>query len=122
MRRTQVHGTLTQAPALARADDLRLREELRAQHDGGRKVSWSACRALGLGRTASAQTWQSGEIARLLDAIAGVVHHACEAERHVTFFVFDDDVDQPVTDVISPTLVRASLAMGSIETKDGTLI
>jgi hypothetical protein len=55
-------------------------------------------------------------------AIAGVVHHACEAERHVTFFVFDDDVDQPVTDVISPTLVRASLAMGSIETKDGTLI
>jgi hypothetical protein len=34
----------------------------------------------------------------------------------------DDDVDQPVTDVISPTLVRASLAMGSIETKDGTLI
>jgi hypothetical protein len=76
MRRTQVHGTLTKAPALARADDLRLREELRAQHDGGRKVSWSACRALGLGRTASAQTWQSGEIARLLDAIAGVVHHA----------------------------------------------
>jgi hypothetical protein len=45
-----------------------------------------------------------------------------EAERHVTFFVFDDDVDQPVTDVISPTLLRASLAMGSIETKDGTLI
>ncbi len=46
MRRTQVHGTLTQAPALARADDLRLREELRAQHDVGWKVSWSARRAM----------------------------------------------------------------------------
>jgi hypothetical protein len=66
-----------------------------------------------------------GKVVKLrgyLMPFAGVVHHACEAERQVTFFVFDDDVDQPVTDVISPTLVRASLAMGSIETKDGTLI
>jgi hypothetical protein len=49
---------------------------------------------------------------------AGVVQHACEAERHVTFFAFDDDVDQPAADVISPTQVRTALAGSSIETMD----
>jgi hypothetical protein len=59
----------------------------------------------------------------LLDALAGVVHHACAAEHHdASLFVLDYDVDQPATDVLSPTQVRASLASGSIETKDGTLI
>ena len=42
-----------------------------------------------------------------LDALAGVVHHAYESERHeVSFFAFDDDIDQPAADVISPTQVR----------------
>jgi hypothetical protein len=42
-------------------------------------------------------------VPRFLDALAGVVQHACHAERYVTFFAFDDDVDQPTVDVISPT-------------------
>jgi hypothetical protein len=57
-------------------------------------------------------------------------HASCErkqgesgAEHHdASLFVLDYDVDQPVTDVLSPTQVRASLASGSKETKDGTLI
>ena len=52
-----------------------------------------------------------------------IAHVACRAEHHdASLFVLDYDVDQPVTDVLSPTQVRASLASGSIETKDGTLI
>jgi len=61
--------------------------------------------------------------AEYLNVIADVVHVACRAEHHdASLFVLDYDVDQPVTDVLSPTQVRASLASGSIETKDGTLI
>jgi hypothetical protein len=58
----------------------------------------------------------------ILDAIAGVVHHACEAERHVTLFILEDDVDQPTVDVLSPTQAGWAAASGGIETKDGTLI
>jgi hypothetical protein len=59
----------------------------------------------------------------IFNVIADVVHVACRAEHHdASLFVLDYDVDQPVTDVLSPTQVRASLASGSIETKDGTLI
>ena len=57
----------------------------------------------------------------IFNVIADVVHVACRAEHHdASLFVLDYDVDQPVT--LSPTQVRASLASGSIETKDGTLI
>jgi hypothetical protein len=56
-----------------------------------------------------------------LDALAGFVQHACQAERHVTFFAFDDDVDQPDADMLSPAQVRASLAGTGIETKGGRL-
>ena len=59
----------------------------------------------------------------ILDAIGGVVQHACESERHeVSLFVLGDESDQRAPDVISPTQVRWAVASGGIETKDGTLI
>ena len=59
----------------------------------------------------------------VLDALADVVRLASSAEHHdASLLVLDYDVDQPTADVTSPTQVRASLASGSIETKDGTLI
>ena len=58
----------------------------------------------------------------IFNVIADVVHVACRAEHHdASLFVLDYDVDQPVTDVLSPTQVRALLASGSIETKTGRL-
>jgi hypothetical protein len=59
----------------------------------------------------------------IFNVISDVVHVACRAEHHnASLFVLDYDVGQPVTDVLSPTQVRSSLASGSIETKGGTLI
>ena len=58
----------------------------------------------------------------IFNVIADVVHVACRAEHHDASLSYRLDVDQPVTDVLSPTQVRASLASGGIETKDGALI
>ena len=59
----------------------------------------------------------------IFNVISDLAHVACRAEHHdASLLVLDYDVDQPTADVTSPTQARASLASGSIETKDGTLI
>jgi hypothetical protein len=55
----------------------------------------------------------------ILDAIAGVVAHACESERHgVSLFVLGDESDKPIADVLSPTHAGWAAASGGVETKD----
>ena len=57
-------------------------------------------------------------IQRFLDALASVVQHACQAERHeVSLFLLGDESDQPTADVLSPTQMRTTLAGSSVETK-----
>ena len=57
-------------------------------------------------------------IQRFLDALASVVQHACQAERHeVSLFLLGDESDQPTADVLSPTQVGWAAASGGIETK-----
>jgi len=58
----------------------------------------------------------------ILDAIAGVVQHACESERHgVSLFVLGDESDQRAPDVISPTQVRWRLLAVALRRKTGRL-
>jgi hypothetical protein len=54
----------------------------------------------------------------ILDALASVVAHACESERHgVSLFVLGDESDQPAADLASPTRVGCFMAGGQLETK-----